>query len=173
MVRIRAAALVIAAAAAASPAVAQVSRYTSLEPPHCREHAPDPEDPVDGGSRTCPGAAGWSLNIDTGDDRDFVTVVPRRAARGFDLRLTDVVTSAFSWVGPRAEWRMRGRRPEPYALIFRLGHQREDGVGNTSVLVVSRLDLRCVTAVVPAGRLQNEIARRAADRPGPCLPPRG
>ena len=156
--------------ASASAASAATSQYTSLAAPACRERALDPDDPVDGGGRTCSGAAGWSLNIDTGDDRDFVVAVPPRQARGFDLRLSEVVTTAFSWVGPRAEWRSRSRGAAPYALIIRLGHQRQDGVSNTSVLVVTRLDRQCVTAVIPAGPQQNERARTAADTPGACLP---
>lgn len=155
------------AAAVALPSAAQVSRYTPLGGPPCRERAVDPEDPVDGGGRVCPGLGGYSLEIQTGDDRDFVSIVDRRG-REYDLRLTETVTGAFSWTGPRAEWRLRGRRPEPYALIFRLGHQREDGIRNTSVLVVARLDRMCVTAVIPAGPQQNERARAAADRPGRC-----
>lgn len=163
-----------AAAAAfllAGTAQAQTSVYTPMEGAACRSRALIPDDPVDGGGRRCPGAGGYALKIETGDDRDFVSVVDPRG-REHDLRLSEVVTWSFSWVGPRAEWRLAGRGARPHALIFRLNHQRETNDGNASPLVVARLDRMCVTAVVPAGRRQNEAARGAADRPGPCLPAR-
>ena len=166
-----AASLLFAGEAAAQ---SSTSAYTPLQGRACRSRPLNPDDPVDGGGRTCPGVAGYRLRIETGDEREFVTVIdPRGSAH--DLRLTEVVTSAFSSVGERAEWRTRGRRSGPHAVIFRLNHQRNEpgGTGEARPLVVARLDRPCVIAVVPAGRLQNERARAAADRGGSCLGSRG
>lgn len=157
--------MVMALLAAPFPAAAQTSAYTPLEGRACHARALHADDPVDGGGRRCPGVGGYALRIETGDDRDFVTLIPPRG-RPVDLRLSEVVTVGFSSVGPRAEWRLRGRAP--YALIFRLNHQDPEANANRSPLVVVRLDRACVTAVIAAGPRQNERAREAADRPGPC-----
>lgn len=155
------------AMAGTAPVQAQpaTSVYTPLEGAACRSRPLHADDPVDGGGRRCPGVGGYALRIETGDDREFVSVLPPRG-RAVDLRLTEVVTVGFSSIGQRAEWRLRGRMP--YALIFRLNHQDPEANASRRPLVVVRLDRACVTAVIPAGPRQNERAREAADRPGRC-----
>lgn len=154
---------------AALPAAAQTrSVYTTLE--RCRTTEQNPDEGWV--SQRCPGTAGYALNVHEGDLRQTVDVVAPSGAV-FPLELWSVVSSGFSFVGPRAEWRTVRRRP--VALIVRLGASEdpEHPERTTSRLAVARVSPggACVVAVVQPAADMNAQARRLADRAArmPCL----
>ena len=59
-------------------------------------------------TQRCPGTAGYTLLVHEGDLRQSVDVVAPGGAV-YPLDFWSVVTSAFSSVGPRAEWRVVAR----------------------------------------------------------------
>jgi hypothetical protein len=170
-------ALPLLAAAPAQQGDPLRSVYTTLDPAQCRtirtyEETGDSE-------QRCPGIAGHVLLVSDGDARVSVTVVtPDR--RQHPLDYWTVITSGFSSLGPRAEWRVRGtgRALRPVALIVRVNANEDPEVPErrTSYLAVARLTggRVCVTHRIGPYANANELARQAADRAGtlPCLGPR-
>ena len=59
-------------------------------------------------TQRCPGTAGYTLLVHEGDLRQSVDVVAPGGAV-YPLDFWSVITSAFSSVGPRAEWRVVAR----------------------------------------------------------------
>jgi hypothetical protein len=155
---------------AADSAATISSVYTSLEESACRVVERD-EETGDTSSR-CPGAAGHALLVHDGDARMSVDVVAP-GGRAHPLRYWGVITSAFSSLGPRAEWRMRNGAP--IALIVRVNAFENPEVPDqaTSYLAVAKLTARetCVTDRIPPSATANEAARQAADRSAskPCM----
>lgn len=146
------------------------SVYTPLDEQQCRVTETDEES----GSSTsrCPGVAGHVLNLHDGDARASIDVVTPDG-RAHELNYWTVVTSGFSTVGPRAEWRMQGGRP--IALIVRVNASEDpvDSSRKTSYLAVAKITAReiCVTDRIAPAADANEAARRAADQSAsrPCL----
>lgn len=144
------------------------SVYSPLDEAQCRVTEMDEES----GSSTsrCPGVAGHVLNVHDGDARVSIDVVTPDG-RVHELNYWSVVTGAFSNVGPRAEWRVRGQgsRTRPLALIVRVNaseHVEEDGSNRrVSYLAVAKITARqiCVTDRIPPVPDANTLARRAAD----------
>lgn len=162
--------LVALAACAITACSAQTrSVYTPLD--RCRTT----EQNLDEGwiKERCPGTAGYALDVLEGDLRQSVDVVAPGGAV-FPLDFGATVSWAFSNVGPRAEWRLAGRRP--VALIVRLGASEDPEYPERTVsrLAVARVSPRgaCVVAVVQPAPDMNAQARRLADRAAqmPCLP---
>lgn len=148
--------------AASDSAAAIRSVYTSLAEADCRLVERNAET-GDTTSR-CPGTAGYALLVHDWDARMTVDVVAP-GGRTHRLSYSGVITSAFSNLGPRAEWRMRGGRP--IALIVRVNAFEDPEMPNraTSYLAVARLTSGevCVTDRIPPSATANEAARRAAD----------
>ncbi len=148
--------------------------YTDLSPAVCETVRTDPE--TGDVEQRCPGVAGYSLRVHDADARQSVDVIAPGGARS-PLQYTTVITTAFSSLGPRAEWRVRRRngRAAPYALIVRVNAYEDPSNPEraTSYLAVARINARgtCVTERIPPGANQNLQARQAADRAAgrPCL----
>lgn len=147
------------------------SVYTSLAEADCRLVEQD-EETGDTTSR-CPGTAGYGLLLHDWDARMTLDVVVP-GGRAHPLRYSGVITSNFSSLGPRAEWRMRGGKP--IALIVRLNAFEDPEVTDraTSYLAVAKITARevCVTdRIPPTTPNANEAARQAADRSAsrPCM----
>jgi hypothetical protein len=150
------------------------SVYTSLAAPDCKTVSTNEE-----GARStqrCPGAGGYALLVEDADSRMSVTVVAPDGKK-HDLRYWQVVTTAFSEIGRKAEWRVKrqGRRDVPVALIVRL-NASEDGEHpekKTSYLVVAKVTPQqvCVTDRIAPAADANEQARSAADTASsrPCV----
>lgn len=145
------------------------SVYTSLTQRACTTLAANPDE---GGNYEgeCRGVGGYKLRLIEGDLRQSIDVIVPGGEK-FALGFWNV-SSAFSYVGDKAEWRMRGK--SPIALIVRF-NANQDTVNTervTSYLVVARLSggLACITDVVLPARSQNREARRLADtaRTRPC-----
>lgn len=158
-------------AAAGDSAGAIRSVYTSLGEADCRVVKTDQE--TGGTTSRCPGTAGYALMVDDWDARMTVDVVAP-GGRTHRLRYPGVITSAFSSLGPRAEWRMRGG--VPVALIVRVNAFENPDTPDraTSYLAVAKITPRetCVTdRIPPTTSSANEAARQAADASAsrPCM----
>lgn len=139
------------------------SVYTSLAEAECRLVEKDEE--TGATSSRCPGTAGYALLVHDWDARMTVDVVAP-GGRTHRLRYSGVITSAFSSLGPRAEWRMRDGKP--IALIVRVNAFEDPDTPDraTSYLAVARITARevCVTdRIPPTTPNANEAARQAAD----------
>lgn len=138
------------------------SVYTSLAEADCRLVEKDEE--TGATSSRCPGTAGYALLVHDYDARMTVDVVAP-GGRTHRLSYSGVITSAFSTLGPRAEWRMRNG--DPIALIVRVNAFEDPAAPTraTSYLAVARITDRevCVTDRIPPSATANEAARQAAD----------
>ena len=124
----------------------------------------------------CRGVGGYSLQLEYGDARESITVyTPDRTKHPLDL--WSVISSGFSSVGQKAEWRVttKNGKQVPLALIvrFNASENAADSSKVTSYLVVAKITPQkiCAVAKIAPGATQNEEARRAADDSAdkPCL----
>ena len=157
-----------------APATSVDSIYTDLSPAHCKTVKVDKE--TGSSVQTCPGVAGYSLLVEDDDGRQSITVLSPDGKR-HPLNYWQVITTAFSSVGDKAEWRVerKGGKVRPIALIVRVYASENPDSPNekTSYLAVAKITAEkiCVTAKVKGGARANEEARRAADASAdkPCL----
>jgi hypothetical protein len=137
------------------------SVYTSLEK-DCRLIEVDEES--ESSAQRCPGTAGYALKVMEGDLRMSIDIITPDG-HPHELNYWSVITSGFSSLGPRAEWRMRGGRP--IALIVRVNASEnpENASQLTSYLAVAKITPReiCVTDRIAPAPNANEAARTAAD----------
>ena len=144
-----------------------VSAYTDLASEKCRTIESNADE---GGSYRgeCKGVGGYKLEVLEGDLRQTINVIaPNR--KKYELELWNKVSSGFSAVGNKAEWRVvrSGKTVTPAALIFRFNasDNPENSAQNTSYLVVVKITNQaiCVTDVIKPSSNANEIARKMAD----------
>lgn len=167
----------IAILSCAAAAVAQSNRslYTPLGDKDCRK-IKSAEAGDDGYEGRCRGIGGYSLLLSEGDLRQNITVITPQGKQ-HSLDLWSVVSSGFSSVGPKAEWRVVLRKKEqvPLALIIRYNASEDPESPNkiTSYLAVAKITPTaiCVTDKISPGPKANEDARRAADAAStkPCI----
>ena len=128
--------------------------------------------------QACQGVGGYNLQLLYDDSRESVTVFgPDRQEH--PLELWSVVSTGFSSVGQKAEWRVTKKNGKvvPSALIvrFNASENPEDSTKVTSYLVVAKITPQkiCVTDKIAPSATANEEARRAADTSAarPCLEP--
>jgi len=144
------------------------SLYSSVEPKQCRTIKAITSDERGSYEARCRGVAGYNLIVEEGDLRTNIKVVAPGGTE-HSLDLWTVVSSAFSSLGPRVEWRMsrRGSKSTPVALIIR--YNASENVDNpnktTSYLAVAKITSSetCVTDRILPGPNANADARRAAD----------
>lgn len=160
--------------ACATPLFAYVppadSVYTDIAPARCKTVEVNEESA--GSVQKCAGVAGYELLVEDDDLRQSVTVVSPDGKK-HPLNYWQVITSAFSSLGEKAEWRVekKGGKVKPYALIVRVNASEnpENPEQKTSYLAVAKItDAEvCVTDKVKT----NEEARQAADASAakPCL----
>ena len=150
------------------------SIYTDLATNRCKTVKVDKE--LGESLQKCAGVAGYSLLVEDADARQSVTVVAPDGKR-HPLNYSQVITTAFSTLGDKAEWRVKGEgaNARPIALIVRV-FANEDPASprkRTSYLAVAKItpEKICVTARVKGGATANEEARQAADTSSwePCL----
>ncbi len=130
-----------------------------------------------GATLRCPGIAGYALLVEDDDARMSVTVVAPNGEQ-HPLNYWQVVITAFSTLGPKAEWRVTQENGEfaPLALIVRVNANESDDPGViTSYLAVAKItpQATCMTDKIAPGADMNLWARRAADSSAgrPCLKP--
>ncbi|HEX8772512.1 MAG TPA: hypothetical protein VF735_02835 [Pyrinomonadaceae bacterium] len=124
----------------------------------------------------CAGIAGYKLDVETGDERMSISVIAPGGKKS-ELSYWQVITSAFSSLGNKAEWRVQkvGAKTVPVALIVRVNASEnpENPGKTTSYLAVAKITPQrtCVTDKIAQGARANEEARRAADSAAskPCL----
>lgn len=137
------------------------SIYTSLDTKDCKTI--EQTDEGAGWYRgECKGVGGYKLEVTEGDIRQSVNVV-EPGGKVFELNFAQV-SSAFSTIGAKAEWRMKGK--VPVALIVRFNaSDPADSTKSTSYLVVSKISKTesCITDVVKPGKTQNATAQKLAD----------
>jgi hypothetical protein len=151
------------------------STYTNLGEKFCRTLK---SSDAEGGEYIgrCPGIAGFTLLVTEGDIRQNITVVTPKGAK-HSLELWSVVSSAFSSLGPKAEWRVKRvkNKTTPTALIVRYNASEnpDKPEQTTSYLAVIKITTTeiCVTDKVSPGARANEDARKLADESAtkPCL----
>jgi hypothetical protein len=150
------------------------SIYTNLSENRCKTF----EVVKESGSsvQRCAGVAGYNLLVEDDDARQSVTVLTP-AGKKYPLHYWQVITTAFSYVGDRAEWRVarHGRKIVPLALIVRVYANENPEAPNqrTSYLAVAKITPGniCVTDKIKVSATANLQARQAADASAnkPCL----
>lgn len=163
-------ALLLTASFNSQAATPLTSVYTSLEGFNCKIL----ESSEEGGGwykGSCKGLSGYNLLVMEGDLRQTITVVDPKKKQ-FPLELWSTVSSGFSSLGAKAEWRVKkqGNKTLPVALIvrFNVSENPEKPEKTTSYLVVSKVtgNSICVTDVVKPAANANETARKLADQAG-------
>src|ERR1043165_7756160 len=116
----------IATLACAATAAAQSNRsvYTSIGDKQCRQ-IKSHEAGDDGFEARCRGAAGYNLLLSEGDLRQNIVVVTPKGVE-HSLELWSVVSSGFSSVGPKAEWRLAGAKPVALILRYNTSEDAEE-----------------------------------------------
>jgi hypothetical protein len=150
------------------------SVYTDLASTRCKTIETSDEGAFS--LQKCPGVAGYELLVEDADSRQSVTVVSPDGKK-HPLNYWQVITTGFSSLGEKAEWRVekKGGKLRPFALIVRVNANEnpEKPAQKTSYLAVTKItdEHICVTDKVQT----NEEARRAADAAAdkPCLKPEG
>jgi hypothetical protein len=116
----------------------------------------------------CPGVGGYKLEVLEGDIRQSVNVIAPDGTKS-ELDFWSNVSSAFSAVGEKAEWRVtkKGKVITPFALIIRYNTNEnpEDPEKVTSRLVVIKIakNSACITDIVEPVKDANVKARELAD----------
>lgn len=157
-----------------SSAVANESIYTNLASNKCRTTSVNKESGAT--TQVCPGVAGYKLQVEDDDNRMSVTVITPKGKK-HPLSYWGVITSGFSSLGEKAEWRVTRRSGKivPIALIVRVvaNENPESPEKKTSYLAVAKITTQsiCVTDKISPSANMNEEARRAADASAnkPCL----
>lgn len=154
--------------------VSNTSVYTDISGSRCRTIKVVEES---GASvQSCPGIAGYKLEVEDDDARMSITVVAPGGKRS-ELSYWHVITNAFSSLGNKAEWRvarLKGKTT-PVALIVRVNASEDPSNSQklTSYLAVAKItpEKTCVTDKIGPSATANEEARRAADTAAtrPCL----
>jgi hypothetical protein len=153
-------------------ASANDSMYTQLNGAKCKTTRSGQEYLI----QSCPGVGGYKLSVSEDDARMSVTVVDSRG-KEHPLEYWNVITSGFSSLGDKAEWRVKKQKGKiiPFALIVRVNASEnpEDASKKTSYLAVAKITPGqiCVTDKIAPSATANEEARRAADASSskPCL----
>lgn len=158
--------ILLAAAAVSAQKTKVTSVYTNLDTKFCKTL--ESSDEGTGWYRgECKGFGGYKLQITEGDIRQSINVITP-AKKKFELDLTGTVSTGFSFVGTKAEWRVatKGKKQMPIALIVRFNASNpDDGTKNISYLVIAKIKENeiCVTDVVEPDEKANEKARLLAD----------
>jgi hypothetical protein len=139
------------------------SIYTSLSAKDCKASSAIAEDGYVG---VCPGVAGYSLELIEGDLRQTINVITPDKKK-HELELWQNVSTGFSSLGAKAEWRMKGKVPMALIVRYNASENAEDASKITSYLVVVKLDknFACIVDFLNPSKTQNIEARKLADTP--------
>lgn len=157
-------ALLVAAVSASAQSPQSV--YTDISAKACKTISVDRES--ESRVQSCAGIAGYKLLVEEGDLRSSVTVVAANGKK-YELNYWTVITTAFSSLGQKAEWRVVKKQGKavPIALIVRVNASEDGETPNAiiSYLAVAKITPQtiCVTDKIKPGATQNAEARRAAD----------
>ncbi len=139
------------------------SVYTGLTVKDCKASSVPVED---GYSGVCPGVAGYNLELVEGDLRQTVNVITPDKKK-HELELWSNISSGFSSLGAKAEWRIKAKVPVALIMRFNASENPEDSSKITSYLVVVKLSKTdvCIVDILRPSKTQNIDARRLADTP--------
>lgn len=148
--------------------------YTTLDEKECK--TTDSGDDGYWSIQECPGVAGYKLEVSETDIRQTVNVLAPSGGK-YELNFQRNVSSAFSYFGKKAEWRVKkvDGKIQPVALItrFNASEDPEDSSKVTSYLVVTKFEgeLICITDIVKPIKNANKKTRELADASAgkPCL----
>lgn len=147
------------------------SIYTSLDTKNCKTLESSNEGAGSYRGR-CAGFGGYKLDVLEGDIRQTINVIAPNK-KSFELTLWTVVSSGFSSVGQKAEWRVSGKTPRALIVRFNASENPEDSSKITSYLVVAKITKSevCVTDIIKPNSNQNAQAQKLADVAAtkPCL----
>jgi hypothetical protein len=147
------------------------SVYTNLGDKFCRLIKSDATEAGEYFGR-CPGTGGYHLLLAEGDLRQNLTVVTP-LGKQHSLELWTIVSSAFSSLGQKAEWRVKGQKPVALIVRYNASEDVDHPDNRTSFLVVTKITPAeiCVTHKIAPGPRANEEARQLADEATnkPCL----
>ena len=146
------------------------SIYTDLDESKCKTIVLNEEEAYS--EQLCAGVQEFALKVLDGDGRQSITIVAPELQE-YPLDYWHIITSSFSTLGKKAEWRMQNignQQQIPIALIVRVNAEEN---GTRSYLAVAKItgDAVCVVDKIPPQALQNELARKSADNSAakPCL----
>ncbi len=151
---------------------------TSLEAASCTKTI-DKSDPDETPYLSCPGVAGYTLNVRRVESGRISIDVVTADHHTFPLRYEDVVTRSMSNLADKVEWRVAARnaKQEPIALIVPVqAHEELDNPSKVShtYLAIAKItaDAVCVTDRIAEGaRTMAELQSLADSSPSrPCLP---
>lgn len=139
------------------------STYTNLDAKFCKTLKLTSSEGGEYQGR-CPGVSGYTLLVTEGDLRQNITVVTPKGTK-HSLDLWTVVSSAFSSLGPKAEWRMVKKKPIALIVRYNASENPDDSTKTTSYLAVVKVtdSSICVTDKISPGASANVQARQAAD----------
>ncbi len=137
------------------------SVYTSTKVNNCK---PTKESTDGGYVGLCKGIGGYKLKLMEGDLRQTLNVIAPNN-KETELNLWSTVSSGFSSVGEKVEWRMKGKVPKAFIVRFNASENPDDSTKITSYLVVVKLtkNATCITDVVKPSKAQNAEAQKLAD----------
>jgi hypothetical protein len=138
------------------------STYTSIEQKDCITLDSDNL----GSIQECESFSNIKVKVIEGDIRQSITLT--RNEKEYELEFWSTVSSGFSSLGSKIEWRHKLSEPQnPKGMIVRLevNDDPEDPEHVSSYLVVSKItnEKICVVAKVLPQEKQNEVARKMLD----------
>lgn len=150
------------------------SVYSDIKPGDCKTISVEKE--TGASVQKCSGIEGYDLLVEDDDLRQSITVLSPDGKR-HPLNYWEVITTNFSSIGDKAEWRVEkdGGKVRPVALIVRVNANENPNSPSdkTSYLAVAKITTGniCVTDKIKGGASGNEDARKAADASAnkPCL----
>jgi hypothetical protein len=112
----------------------------------------------------CKGTGGYRLELLEGDLRQTINVIMPNKKKS-ELNLWSNVSSGFSSVGAKVEWRIKGITPIALIIRFTASENPDDSTKTTSYLVVSKITKTsaCITDIIKPGANQNADAQLLAD----------
>ena len=141
------------------------SIYTPISNAECKTTNTSPVS----GYLNCPGSGGYSLEVLDDDARMSINVVaPDKKVYELDFWGH---FRRFSFVGEKAEWRLKGKTPVALIIRYDVSDGGDDGK-NISYLMVAKItkNSACVTDIVKPSKNQNLTAQKLADKSAlkPC-----
>jgi hypothetical protein len=135
------------------------SIYTPISNKKCKTTTTSPAS----GFLNCPGTSGYHLEVLDDDARMSVNVVAPDQ-KVFELDFWGHFRN-FSYVGEKAEWRMKGKNPVGLIIRYNVS-DRGEGKTPSSYLMVAKISQTsaCLTDIVKPGKSQNATAQKLADR---------
>lgn len=139
------------------------SIYTDLSDTKCKTLEID-EEGTGSYRGDCGGVFGYKLHVIEGDLRQTIDIISPDG-KTHELQFWNFF-GGFSAVGPRAEWRIRGKTPVALIVRLNVSEDPDDSSKTTSYLIVSKItvDETCVLDILRPSTTQKADARRLADR---------